>query len=340
MSLAPDAKLSVPAARAVSPIILIAAMLLTAVTTAGIVLAAGRLSAKKPTDLAPTVEATPFAQQGSVKPEGRPSGMVYYPLPYSSPPHLTLSPGGRYLLARQDELGFTWVDRQRLKDAPDLTKEFPDLGRLGTPPKADDAAAGPQPELTWEVKGVRAGAAAGATRLFQQTGTFQFVPDEEGEVYFPFPYAQPPNVEVTTLESVIVSGNTAFGFTWKVPYNTRRREGGTATWTAKGIRATPADLEGEVNRARSRPAAERLFRQTGKFAPNGMAGEVQFPVPFAAGPYIELYVLTYNETYFSTKTTVTESKPTGFKWKNSEANDSPYPIRWIAKGSRAGDTPK
>ena len=97
-------------------------------------------------------------------------------------------------------------------------------------------------DFTWEAKGVSAGAAEAMDMPIEQTGTFQSVLGKEGQEYFAFPYASPPQVTLTGHNgTTIVAEATASGFKWKnegmdnpFPGN----NAGEVTWTAKGIRAT------------------------------------------------------------------------------------------------------
>jgi hypothetical protein len=75
---------------------------------------------------------------------------------------------------------------------------------------------------------------------FQQTGTFDAVPNEEGIVNFPIPYALAPNVEVSVpFMSVVVKDATATSFKWKGVGNAATPPGGSrATWTSRGVKAT------------------------------------------------------------------------------------------------------
>jgi hypothetical protein len=246
------------ASRAASATTLVLALLLAAATAAAIVLAVlyfgrpgGDAAPKAGADPRPqeatVAGAEPFVQQGTVKLEGLASGIVYYPTPYTSPPHLTLSPGGRYLIAKQDEAGFTWIDRQHLNAVPELAKDIRGLLDAGA---AKDKAQGepePQPaQLSWEAKGVRAAAGTPSWRVFEQSGVFDSIIGQQGEVYFVFPYAIPPNVELpsATGRHTVIAECKGTGFKWKnVATKQEDPFGGTPNygkvpWIAKGIKAT------------------------------------------------------------------------------------------------------
>jgi hypothetical protein len=304
----------------------------------------------KPGDRSPAEDVNPFAQQGTVKPEGQVAGIVFYPVSYASPPHLTLSPAARYCLARQDELGFTWVDRLRLNDSADLTKEYPDLRRiLGEEALARGKAARPQPdtggqpELAWDSRGVRAGPGAAGPRVFQQTGSFQCFAGGEGEVFFPLPYESPPNVELTSLQGVTVTVCTPLGFAWKsTEKRGRDSQGSEVKWTAKGVRAAPASDRAAVSTVRARAGLMPggLLRQEGTFAPVGTEGEVYFPHPYASPPNVELFYTYQDQRYPDSSATVGECKATGFKWKVAKVISDPSRLIWVAKGAPASEDRK
>jgi hypothetical protein len=338
----PPAPTTVP--RAVSIATLILSLLAATAATAAVVLSLAHSSAPRTDNHLPADDVSPFVQEGTVKPEGQAAGTVFYPLPYASPPHLSLSPGGRYCLARQDELGFTWVDRLRIKDSPDLAKEYPELGRmLGDQARPGEKADGPQPEFTWGSRGVRAGPNAGGARLFQQTGSFECSPGDEGEVYFPLPYASPPNVELTSLQRVTVTTCTPLGFAWKSAADgVRNDQSGKATWVAKGVKATPESQRAGVGlpQPHTGPMPGRLLRQEGRFAPIGKEGEVHFPFPYASPPNVELFAWNENRKRHVTWATVGECTATGFKWRMGEVIDNPRVLDWVAKGIPASEVRK
>lgn len=184
-------------------------------------------------------DAEPYVQKGTVKPEGEGSGVVYYPMPYGSPPNLSVEPKARYLIVKQDEFGFTWLDRARTADAIDLLASVPEVSRFlpkGEAPKFDPK----QPELVWEARGVRAAPGTQPMKLFEQTGTFTSDLGQQGQVNFPLPYASPPNVELSgNHRKTVITECTATGFKWK---NSAKDgwgfEVGPVTWKAAGIRAT------------------------------------------------------------------------------------------------------
>src|SRR5262249_25836127 len=110
----------------------------------------------------------PHTQQGTIRPAGQVSGTVYYPLPYASPPNLTLSTRGRgrYVISKQDEISFTWVATDLVGDAKKAIVA-PDKAGVS---KAAASAATADGEFAWEAKGVLAGAGSGYPRLFEQKG--------------------------------------------------------------------------------------------------------------------------------------------------------------------------
>jgi hypothetical protein len=97
------------------------------------------------------------------------------------------------------------------------------------------------------------------------------------------------------------------------------------TWEAKGLRAG------------SDPGGMSVFPQDGTFnTVFGKEGEVNFPIPYAVAPNVEL---SGNP---SGKVIIVESRPTGFKWKNAGDNDFSHSgsVIWKARGVRATEVPK
>jgi hypothetical protein len=232
-----------PPSRGVSPLALVVAVVASVAITATAVVAVTYLTGRRATagggGSAPA-DAEPYSQTARVEPHGDATGVVYYPMPYGSPPNLTVNPGARYLITKQDELGFTWIDRARLKDVGHLLATAPELARMlpkGEEPKFD----GEQPPLTWEARGVRAGPGYLSMAPFEQTGTFQTDFGQQGQVNFPFPYASPPNVELSGAhrEKTVIVECTVTGFKWKNGSEGKwQSEYGEVTWKARGIRAT------------------------------------------------------------------------------------------------------
>src|SRR5262249_50074225 len=102
MSLAADTKppSATTASRAVSRAALILSVLAVATATAAVVVSL-MLSSPRRTDAPlPAADVDPLVQQGAYKPERQTAGTVFYPVPYATPPHLTLGPAARYCLAR------------------------------------------------------------------------------------------------------------------------------------------------------------------------------------------------------------------------------------------------
>lgn len=238
------------AGRGISPLVLVLAVLLALAGSAAITLGVLYLSNRSPGQAqgtpgspagggGPGSDSGPLTQQGTVKPEGLGSGEMFYPVPYASPPNLTVGPGSRYLIVRQDEYGFTWLDRARMADARNLLASLPEVNNFlpkGEEPKFDPV----QPELTWEAKGVRGAPGAQPFKLFEQTGKFQSDKGQQGQVNFSIPYASPPNVELSgNHEKTVITECTATGFKWKNGSDGKwSSEYGEVTWKAKGVRAT------------------------------------------------------------------------------------------------------
>ena len=63
---------------------------------------------------------------------------------------------------------------------------------------------------------------------------------------------------------------------------------------------------------------------------HGQVGVVNFPVPYRQAPNVELDVNSFNKTF------VSECTSTGFKWKNTGADDSwnNASVGWVASGIR------
>jgi len=173
-----------------------------------------------------------------------------------------------------------------------------------------------------------------------------------GTVYYPIPYASPPNLKLTASKreyDIVRQDET--GFTWmarSLPEDLREdmrkdheSEVGNAiegimgwmkpnivfedfTWEAKGVR----DAGGM-----------RAFEQTGTFnTVFGKEGEVNFTLPYALAPNVTLSGTA------SGAVIVEESSPTGFKWKNVATIDNGFStngeITWTAKGVRTTEVPK
>jgi hypothetical protein len=186
----------------------------------------------------------PLVQKDTVSPQSRYTGVVYYPIPYASPPNLKLTAQKRqYDIVKQDETSFTWMARPMVEDFHD-NKRDEAASRLNLSIEAL-AINFLKPNIqyedfTWEAKGVRPGKDAGAMQTFEQTGTFNTIIGKDGEVNFPVPYALAPNVELSgqTSGAVIVVECRPTGFKWKNAGDNAFFHNGQATWKAKGVRAT------------------------------------------------------------------------------------------------------
>jgi len=275
----------------------------------------------------------PFKQEGTVPVKER-GGIVYYPIPYATPPHLTLtpqSPDRSYAIVRQDEYGFAWALDVGLKDIKDLAGALKDAkdpkdvaGALTKPESKSQAELKPGEAFTWQAKGVRPFTTAAATPPFVQTGTFS-VPmwnlNLEGVEHFPHPYATPPNVTISHNFQILAT--TPLGFRW------RNRDANQASpaWTARGLRATPEQIEEFAKNppllgSEPPPVAE----DKGQLAfAAGEQGQVSFQRPFLTPPNVEVMNVI-----------VTEITPQGFKWKHPGVkmanNTSTQNTQWAAKG--------
>jgi hypothetical protein len=176
-----------------------------------------------------------------------------------------------------------------------------------------------------------------------------------GVVYYPVRYATPPNLKFTATKrqyDIVKQDETSF--TWMArplleDIREDKREGAEArmklgieflssmndlkpntqyedfTWEAKGMR-TSKDAD-----------ALKPFEQSGKFNTlMGKDGEVNFPVPYALAPNVEL------SGSVSGAVIIAESRATGFKWKNGGEQPilSNGEVTWKSKGVRATEVPK
>lgn len=195
--------------------------------------------------LAPAPAGELLVQRDVESPKSRYTGIVYYPLPYATPPNLKLTSAKReYAILEQNELGFTWTVQPLLEDFKEqYQQEYqkdPAASTLDAKLKMSLATITDnwlKPNLqfedfSWEAKGVRGNPSA-IRKLFEQKGTFAAPRGEQGEVHFPFPYEGPPNVQLTSGD-VIVTECTASGFKWK---NTDKTfDARSVVWVAKGLR--------------------------------------------------------------------------------------------------------
>jgi hypothetical protein len=145
----------------------------------------------------------------------------------------------------------------------------------------------------------------GTAGPFEQTGKFLAEVSGSGEVFFPVPYAEPPDVELKKFAGIIhvkIVDLKATGFKWQ--HTSKDRTFGNfeeLTFIAKGI-PTGKDQKPE--------------EQAGEFkATLGAKGEQKFAKPFASPPHVELSVdVGLHEVM------VTETTAEGFKWNNISTN--------------------
>lgn len=199
----------------------------------------------------------PFVQRDTIQPLGQSTGSVYFPVPYASMPNLKLTPSDRYLVTTQTEDGFAWIDLERAtsnemwsffrEQAERLAKPAaPAAG--GSSSATAPAAAGPatlpaQPPLTWEAKGIPGDPRQRPRKreTVEQSGSFTTVFGTDGEIYFPEPYASPPNVTLSGsyTESTVVTKVEATHFKWKNAGEKQTWGQGSITWTARGPKGPP-----------------------------------------------------------------------------------------------------
>jgi hypothetical protein len=280
----------------------------------------------------------PFAQKGTI-PVKRFSDVVYYPIPYATPPNLTLtskSTDRSYTIARQDEFGFVWMVDVGLKDAKELgaaLQEGKDLKDLaGALAKLDGKGLPklqPGEELTWEARGVRPFTTQAAVPPFQQKGVFEMPPGgpHEQVEHFPQPYTTAPNVTFWSPTAVgweepkiKILITTPLGFRWQAVNPTNPARIVKVTWTARGIRATPEQI---VELSKYQPRFLDVVEDTGKFNyTDGEQGQVGFTRPFAFPPNVDVPHVIVNEI-----------TTTGFKWHQpGPKRAGTLPLTWIARG--------
>jgi hypothetical protein len=236
----------------VSPAVLVLAVLLaTALTAVGMLLvrpSPQAVEAKPPASselgnpvATAAVPVEPLAQRDVVSPKRAPFGQVYYPIPFAATPSLKLTASKRaYQIDKQDEYGFTWRADLTADDFPATENKDTVAAWLRnfTPSYMANLKDGLVFEdFTWEAKGVRG---VGLPARSELTGTFNTLPNTEGEVAYELPFAQPANVELSGGNSVFVTVTEmrATGFKWKNVTEKGKEWIGTGavTWKARGVR--------------------------------------------------------------------------------------------------------
>jgi hypothetical protein len=177
-----------------------------------------------------------------------------------------------------------------------------------------------------------------------------------GVVYYEWPYASTPSLKLTASKRLYdVIKEDEFGFTWYARYTledvteeTRKLvekkigPGMTAADLLQtiGVALNPgAEFEDFTWEAKGMPAAKgvlpmRIYSQEGTFPTAETEGMVNFQIPYATAPNVEL---STNDRRIA----VVESRPTGFKWKfTGPGSPDNHPIQWTAKGIRAAEIPK
>jgi hypothetical protein len=157
-------------------------------------------------------------QRDTVAPRSAALGSVYFPLPFHAPPHLKLTCAQReYRALNVTEAGFVWEAKLRESDfKPSLPKD--DLERLlGS--SLNQVLNNLRPDLlfedfTWEAAGQSPDPATALPKTFTQKGKFGAPGKQESIVYFPIPFASPPNVTFDYRDIVLVECNEK-SFKWK-----------------------------------------------------------------------------------------------------------------------------
>jgi hypothetical protein len=288
----------------------------------------------------------PFTQKGTV-PVKQYGDVVYYPVPYATPPHLTLtskSEDRSYAIVRQDEFGFAWALAADLKDLQDVAGKLKDVKDLQDVAGALGNLAGkglpnlrPGDEFTWEARGVRPFTTQAAMPPYVQKGTFTIPaggPNEQVE-HFPHPFATAPNVMLSFVDSRLVwvshikiLATTPTGFKWQAVNHSNPSVPQRAAWTAKGVCATPEQVaEFSKNPPLFGKEQVQVIEDKGTFANvPGEQGIQSFTQPFAVPPNVVVPTVI-----------VTEITVQGFKWKHPGTKGANVglgnqTISWTARG--------
>jgi hypothetical protein len=154
----------------------------------------------------------------------------------------------------------------------------------------------------------------------EQKGTIAPKGEKNGTVYYPIPFAFIPNLTIKSAQNEYrVTKQDENSFSWVAPLTAIE----DFTWEAKGLRIG------------SDAALGKPFEQQGEFkAVAGEEGEVNFPLPYAVPPNVEL---SGNAADYIV---IKECNPTGFKWKHTFKYTPTSTTTWKAKGVRAKTLPK
>jgi hypothetical protein len=189
------------------------------------------------------VAEAPLAQKETVSPRTAYTGVVHYPVPYRTNPHLKLTSGKRpYEVVAETPFGFTWVARPLPEDIPDDAKKDAIVKNFLKGSLAEFTGV-LKPGLvfedfTWEARGLRAPPSSLPPQVFEQKGPFRTVHGQQGVVHFPIPYRQAPNVtlKMSGWNKTIVTECTPAGFKWKNTGGDDQFNNESAEWIAKGVR--------------------------------------------------------------------------------------------------------
>jgi hypothetical protein len=194
---------------------------------------------------------------------------------------------------------------------------------------------------------------AATEALLEQRGTVSPQSMGAGVVHYPLPYAAPPNLKLISAKreyDIVKQDET--GFSWKALVKLDDiqdgQRGNAQAMLGVGIRHADSmigklkpDLQFEDftwEAKGGRPGKDAVFVQEGTFNTiAGKEGEVNFPIPYAAAPNVELSGPP------SGAVIVAESRPTGFKWRNTPQTNpgavNSGSVSWKVKGVRATDSP-
>jgi hypothetical protein len=245
--------------RGVSPLVLVLSIALAVAVTAAVVLAlrsppapvAGTpgtpgSNGTTNTPSSETGSGELFVQKDTVSPKSEMKGAVYYPIPFATTPNLKVSQNKReYKILEETEYGFSWLATPLVEDfievqSPKALEEklaervgFEILGNLLNLKKKPNLIF---EDFTWEAKGVRG---KPKPRPLTDRGSFQTLPNADGEVTFSVQYAFPPKVELSGNSHTTITEVRVGGFKWKnVTAKGDEFFGkGSVTWYSTGIPA-------------------------------------------------------------------------------------------------------
>jgi hypothetical protein len=207
-----------------------------------------------------------------------------------------------------------------------------------------------------QADGAGAAPAAGAVKAgapdapLEQGGTISPQGKHTDAVFYPVPYALPPNLKLSSAKRRYdITRQDEKGFTWSAVPNLDEftDEGkkfvdgmfGRDIGFLRGANGLKPNLQFEDFRWEAkgvRVGRDTVFPQEGAFnTVAGKEGPVNFPIPYEVAPNVELS----GPGSLTSVVIVTEIRPTGFKWQNSGKDASFHngSVTWKAKGIRAAE---